>query len=311
MGFHEWLRNSGFQELEIQVNWDSLLDNKNSVKEWDALLKFSNGEIEDVILRAEVSVRGKYRRRICEVPPMDIDIKKSELRRLGLSTKSDEYKLVTHCKDELRKKQLVEIESIIYLMYQDLSPQSYFSHQLGVRYTDQVGNEKTSGAGIILESSKELSNRLQMEKFEGLGRQDSIHSYNKMAFTIFQCMIANHDWNIGMQKNVKLFRDSVGNYFAVPYDFDFSGLVSAPYLTLRTDLGLKRAMDRYFFAEKIDRTIFETVWEDLEARKAKFIQRVDSHPTLKASEKKRLKKEIDYFYSLRSRIISGERKFSR
>src|SRR5690606_16571570 len=92
MGFHEWLRNSGVQELEIQVNWDSLLDNKNSVKECDALLKFLNGEIEDVILRAEVSVRGKYRRRICEVPPMDIDIKKSEFRRLGLSTKSDEYK---------------------------------------------------------------------------------------------------------------------------------------------------------------------------------------------------------------------------
>jgi len=57
--------------------------------------------------------------------------------------------------------------------------------------------------------------------------------YNKeeqVLFSVFQFMIGNTDWSVPGRHNVKIFRAGVGNtLYAVPYDFDMSGIVGARY----------------------------------------------------------------------------------
>ena len=60
---------------------------------------------------------------------------------------------------------------------------------------------------------------------------------------IFQYLVGNGDWSHTHFHNVKLMR--VGfEYFPVPYDFDFTGFVDAPYATPPEGSGLDGVRDR-------------------------------------------------------------------
>jgi hypothetical protein len=65
-------------------------------------------------------------------------------------------------------------------------------------------------------------------------------------------MIGNTDWDISMMRNVRLIRTQAGGkILPLPYDFDFSGLVSAPYASPSSDTGLKTVRDRFLMSNGI------------------------------------------------------------
>src|SRR5438477_9110718 len=46
---------------------------------------------------------------------------------------------------------------------------------------------------------------------------------------VFQYMIGNTDFAVTALHNIVLIQDSVGVVYPVPYDFDWSGVISTPY----------------------------------------------------------------------------------
>ena len=66
-----------------------------------------------------------------------------------------------------------------------------------------------------------------------------------MTMAIFQYMIGNTDWSDVAGHNVEVL--GIGGIgLPVPYDFDFSGIVDAPYSVPDPSLGLKRVRDRMY-----------------------------------------------------------------
>jgi hypothetical protein len=62
-------------------------------------------------------------------------------------------------------------------------------------------------------------------------------------------MIGNTDWSVPAYHNIKLMRpvtDSVSFPYTIPYDFDFSGLVDAPYAIPKEDLGIASVRERLY-----------------------------------------------------------------
>ena len=56
--------------------------------------------------------------------------------------------------------------------------------------------------------------------------------FNRQQITsiaIFQYAIGNRDWDLVLQKNIKRL-DRGEEHYAVPYDFDFTGIVAPPYV---------------------------------------------------------------------------------
>ena len=61
--------------------------------------------------------------------------------------------------------------------------------------------------------------------------------------SVFMYMVGNTDWSLPYLHNIRVFQNFT-SYIAVPYDFDWSGIVDAPYAVPDYRLNIKSVRDR-------------------------------------------------------------------
>ncbi len=235
-------------DLTIETNWRAFDSNRRSPTEYPATLHFKDqyGQPSNWLLK--VSLRGNFRRMQCgDIPPLKLNFKKKDLTAAGL-TKFDDYKLVTHCiTDESAAKELVLKEYLAYKLYNSLTENSFRVQLLNITFKDTQSGETIKQSGFIIEDTAELRNRIGAEKVEesyslpsARFNQDQLRQA-----AIFQYAIGNFDWRLSTGRNLKYVQKD-GVILAIPYDFDFSVFVDAPYATLNTNIGIKNKADRVY-----------------------------------------------------------------
>src|SRR5438552_16976535 len=63
---------------------------------------------------------------------------------------------------------------------------------------------------------------------------------------VFEYMIANTDWSLGGLLNIVLTEDASGTVYPVPYDFDWSGVISTPNARPDARLNITSVRQRLF-----------------------------------------------------------------
>ena len=63
--------------------------------------------------------------------------------------------------------------------------------------------------------------------------------------SVFQYMVGNTDWSMVRFHNVEVSRTPRGVYVPVPYDFDWTGLVSTRYARPNEGLGIRSVRQRF------------------------------------------------------------------
>ncbi len=294
-----------YQEiLEVDLEFDmSMLENRRSDESFPAVFSYTDASDQQREWNIKLKVRGKYRRTKCsEMPPLKIDFKKKDLEAAGLA-KFDEMKLVTHCvEDEGMAKQLLLKEFLTYKLYNQISDESFRVQFLKITYLDQKTGHKKKQYGFLIEDTSELRARLGLEKWENtIGLEsDEMDAENLKTVALFEAMIGNVDWNYRQGHNVKVMNKN-GKAICVPYDFDFSGIVKAPYVTLDTKLGQKTLNDRIYLANPEDLENLEELFATFENKKEVLIQTVKDIKYLSFDSKKEtirylndfLKKEVE------------------
>jgi hypothetical protein len=105
---------------------------------------------------------------------------------------------------------------------------------------------------LLVEHEEQIAARLGGEIIEKYGLvADSLETEQAALTALFQCMIGNTDWNVSEMRNIYLFKpgkDKDAKIRLIPYDFDFAGLVNAPYATPKTETGLKNVKERILLA---------------------------------------------------------------
>ena len=82
---------------------------------------------------------------------------------------------------------------------------------------------------------------------------DSINKYYRELVIFFQYMIGNKDMNMHIEHNVRFLEgEKHEKKIPIPYDFDFSGLVSAPYASPSAESGVLTVRDRFLMAQGIN-----------------------------------------------------------
>jgi hypothetical protein len=115
--------------------------------------------------------------------------------------------------------------------------------------------------------------------------------------TLFEYMIANTDVSIFKLHNVKLMVTEQRTTYPVPYDFDFSGLVDAPYASPDPKLGIATVRDRVYRGPCGSEAEFDLVLEKFRAKKAEVMALYDSVPDLSAGYRKQARSYLESFYS--------------
>ena len=204
----------------------------------------------------QVRTRGRFRLQsdTCDFPPIRLNFVKGEVEG-GIFDGQDKIKLVTHCRDRYEDEVLREY--LVYRIYNELAPESFRVRMARVTYVDTAGEEDTiERMAFFIEMEEALAERLGGTIIPDEELADGLHparipSALAARVTLFAYMVGNTDFSMysstgeGLHNIVPIQMEG-GRVMPVPYDFDWTGLVNAPYARPDRSLGIRRVTDRVF-----------------------------------------------------------------
>ena len=208
----------------------------------------SDGVSSEIDLHVKVRGHTRTMKTTCRIPPLFLNFKNSETKGTPFE-KQKKIKLVSHCKNSKSFQEYVEKEYLIYKLYNLVTPYSFKVRPCRITYVDSEKPEDSSTHfGFLIESIKDLAKRNDMKEFEELIRnQEALDKDNIDKLVLFQYMIGNLDWSVPERHNIKIMRKEDGSLpIAVPYDFDYSGLVDTPYAVPPEGIEIESVRTRVF-----------------------------------------------------------------
>lgn len=239
--------------LTIEAPLDRLLRNRASDEAVAGVLTDNAGNR----LPVTVQLRGITRRTedICAFPPLNLRFSAAPPANSPFAGQK-KLKVVTHCQNKSSYDRLVLLEYAAYRMFQALSPLGYGARLASIRYQDPGGKVIAAGPAFFLEDLDDLAARNGVPKLTAPPRIPiaDLSATDATRYALFQHMLANHDWSMragpageNCCHNAKLVGlAGEGRSIPIPYDFDFSGFVDAPYAQPPAQLDLRSVRQRKY-----------------------------------------------------------------
>ena len=299
----------GLIEVEIVSDFKYLVKNK---LEQDYKQRFQSGIItvafpdgNIVKEQVEVRTRGEFRRERCYMPPIMINFKTSNNSSLS---KLGKLKLVWPCRFDVYHEQLILKEYLVYKIYNLLTEKSFRVRLVKIKYQD-TNSKKYDGPvfGFFIEDVDAMAKRNNCKEIQD---QKYLTEQTDRAqltiLSIFQFMIANTDWAIPLYRNVKLIGEVAHPEippYAVPYDFDYCGLVNANYAEPQPGLALTSIQQRLYRGFPREMSELNTALDIFKKSKTSIDSLIDGMEYLSIYNKRETKKYINEFFE----IIKSER----
>lgn len=306
------LQSDDILEITIETNLSVLVEDRRSEEYQMGMLIYEDSEGNDNELVVKLRPRGKFRRRICDFPPLKLKFPKKHLKAAGLAPKYNDLKLVTHCLDAKSEgKNNVIKELLAYKMYQELTQNSYRVQLVRITYVDsnkKIG--KIKRYGFLIEDTDQMVARIRGKEFEQLNPDPSIiATMNENTMAVFQYMIGNTDYSLAMLRNLKLVQPKNGGaLIPVPYDFDFSGFVHTAYAKPNADYGMRSVRDRYFLGLPVEDSLLKRTFSLFKVKRRALENLIQDQKGLSRTVKDELLTYINTFYdSLDDITESNER----
>ncbi len=259
-------------------------------------------------LPVELSTRGITRRmpQICSFPPLRVEFTQKPGKD-SLFRGQKRLKLVTHCQNGERYQQGVLLEYAAYRLYGAMTPESFKVRLVKVDYTGEDGQLITTRYGFFIEDIDRLAQRNGHERLRGTNRISASQLDPEAAarFAIFQYMISNLDWAmtaspVGMDccHNSRLVgaKGVTTGLTTVPYDFDYSGLVDAPYALPPDAIHVANVRVRLYRGFCAHNEQAQAFAASLLARRASLMTIVDQTPELSSASRERVDRYLGEFF---------------
>ncbi len=247
--------------------------------------------------KVEIKTRGKFRRKNGFFPPIKIKFSKKELLAAGYKEHNG-IRVTLPFYEGQQGNDLVVREYLAYRMFEHLSPVSIRARLVRLTLVDShVESWRHEVYAIFLEDDDELCKRYSAYEEEIFGlHPDSLQSNQAALVSAFNYAIGNADWEVAGMRNVKLLRPNGGGKIVlIPYDFDFSGVVNAPYSRPSHMSGLKTIKQRFLIADGIKtdqlRRAFQVIYKEKKA-----LYRIIQNPHLRASSQREIEEYLDGFF---------------
>lgn len=260
-------------ELILMANFDSIKANIRNKEYVAGVLEIKQDNKNSTSLPVKLRPRGKSRRMMCDFPPLKLKFQKEYLDSIGIE-KHDEFKLVTHCMETDWTQAVIMREYLTYQLYNVITPYSFQAKLVNITYKNKGSSfSKTKNIGIVIEDPEAMAKR---NKCKTMGKMviqlDSLQGEQEKMATVFQFMIGNADWSFAMARNTELIQMKDGHIVPVPYDFDYAGLVKAPYARANSALGQRTVLDRVYLGSASSYEELEPCFNYFKSKKAELLQ---------------------------------------
>jgi len=209
-------------------------------------------ESDSATVDVKIRARGNFRKKHCLFPPIKIKFNSDDFAESTVNT-YNKLKIVTHCKEQPAYTQRLFEEYYVYKAYQLITDYSFRSRLLKITYKD-TGAKGKSGPrtyyGFVIEDVDQMAERNNAMEFEAKVRHPE-HTDREIntIMPVFQYMIGNTDWSITAPHNIKVIKvndPTIPMPIPVPYDFDYVGLLNAPYAVPPEQLTIEKVTDRLY-----------------------------------------------------------------
>lgn len=239
--------------LVIKAPLQPLIRNRSS----DAPVTGTLTDPTGAALPVSLQLRGITRRtaEVCDFPPLRVDFTGEPPQNSPFSGQK-RLKLVTHCKNSPSFQQLVLLEYSAYRMFNLVSPKSFRVRLANIDYVGADAKPITSRVGFFIEDLSDVAKRNNTKSSHAGERipLSNLNGADAARYALFEYMIANQDWSMRAGPpgdecchNGRMIGPlASGQTTPIPYDFDFSGLVSAPYAGPPPELDIADIRERLY-----------------------------------------------------------------
>ena len=266
---------------------------------------YREGE-ETVRLDVKVRARGNYRRRVCSLPPLQLNFRKKQVADT-LFDGQDKLKMVSPCKNGDRYQQLVAVERLVYDLYALYTPHHFRTRLVEVGYNDVDNPDRPwQSTNFLIEDQDAMADRYDMVVLKTTSNSRLNMDLPQTALLeIFQFMIGNVDYSTLSARegedcchNVRLIapEGATTGVLPVPYDFDSSGIVNAPYATPPESIPIKKVTQRYFTGWCKEEKRFREAIDSIVAKRDQAMALIDNDPLLDDSFRKKTRKYLEKSY---------------
>jgi hypothetical protein len=191
-----------------------------------------------------LSVRGITRRKkeVCAFPPLRVEFSQKP-GPSSIFKGQKRLKLVTHCQRSADYQQYLLLEYTAYRLYRALTPESFNVRLAKIDYTYKDGQALITRLGFFIEDVNDVVKRNGQERLRGVRRisASQLDAAAAARYAVFEYMISNLDWAMtagpagadcchnARLMGAKGVTGASTGLIPVPYDFDYAGLVNAPY----------------------------------------------------------------------------------
>jgi hypothetical protein len=205
----------------------------------------------------QLEPRGISRRTggLCSFPPLRLDFGQGTGDTIFQG--QNRVKVVTRCRSGGVYEQLTVLEYLAYRLYNEITPMSFQVRPARVTYRDRRDETQFN---FLIEDVDDAARRNGRLVALDVRPEDvdaaTLDGRAAARYALFQFMIGNLDWDMVSGRagedcchNSRLMGASAEarqGLIPIPYDFDYSGLVNAPYALAPESLPVRSVRQRYY-----------------------------------------------------------------
>jgi len=248
--------------------------------------------------------RGNSRLQICYFPPLWVKIQKKDAKGTVFEG-NKKVKLVAPCDERKESNDLILREYLCYKLYEVVTPYAFKTRLVNIELTESRKKKTSTNdlKGILIEDVDKTAKRFDAKALSDAQlNAGSLHDTSALRFDFFQFMIANTDWSKGFQHNSKLIYQKP-NVIPIPYDFDMSGLVDAPYAVVSEingeQLPISGVKERYYRGHCRPHDLTEFVRKEFLSKEERFLSVPDElKGELSEKEISGIKEYLEEFFTI-------------
>ena len=301
-------------ELTLTANFNAINKDRKpeSTTRYPAVLTVAATDGKPREIAVKLSARGHFRRmaRNCSLVPLRVEFPKAGMAGTPFQGQTT-LKLGTGCEDSKDYEQITLREYLQYPMFNLVTPLSFRARLARVTYIDEKSNKKTGPRyALFIEHENDVARRaegrvveLQRVMFKDLTDQSLDH------MMLFEYMIGNTDVSIWMLHNVRLVQKPNRTLLVVPYDFDLSGMVHAPYAIPDRNLRLRSVVDRLYRGPCRTTEELDAAAAPFNAKRAEILALIEGMKDLQPETRREMKEYLEGFFKTIDKPASIKKQF--
>jgi len=294
-------------EVRMEAPFRTIMQDRLIEEEIPAVFQYVNSSGDTIQFDVGLQTRGHFRHQpdICDFAPLRLNFKKSETKDT-LFDHQDKLKLVTHCESSSPSfEQHVLSEYLVYRVFNLMTDVSFRVRLLRVIYVDTARkNKEKVSLAFLIEHRDRLAKRIDNAVIETsrVSLQDLNSDYTNLA-SVFHYFIGNTDFSpiaTALDKNCchnhSLFGNEGEDIYSVPYDFDLSGFVNAPYARPNPRFKLRNVRDRRYRGRCFNNSRIPASVERFFVKREEIYSLIDRQNLMTNAKRKSLLRFVDDFY---------------